>query len=74
MTARNLSFVSCLCLAIFSYARSCVCRNWRSPSNWQMNLPHSVTPMLNSMKNLNELLLIIIVAVVPVRHRPTWPG
>jgi cytochrome c oxidase subunit 2 len=35
-----------------------------APSDWQINLPDSVTPMLDQIKSFNELVLIIIVAVV----------
>ncbi len=63
MKARVLSFVSCLCSAIFWQGRSAFAATG-APSNWQINLPHSVTPMLDSMKSFNELLLIIIVAIV----------
>lgn len=31
---------------------------------WQIDLPNSVTPMLDRMKNFNDLLLVIIVAIV----------
>ncbi len=35
-----------------------------APEPWQIDLPASVTPMLDHMKNFNELLLVIIVAIV----------
>ena len=63
MKARVLSFVSCLGLAIFWHGRSAFAAVG-APSDWQINLPHSVTPMLDSMKSFNELLLMIIVATV----------
>ncbi len=63
MKARVLSFVSCLCSAIFWQGSSAFAAIG-APSDWQINLPHSVTPMLDSMKSFNELLLIIIVAIV----------
>ncbi len=63
MKARVLSFVSCMCLAMFGDSRSAFAEIG-APSDWQINLPHSVTPMLDEMKGFNELLLVIIVAIV----------
>ncbi len=63
MKARVLLFVSCLCSAIFWHGHSAFAAIG-APSDWQINLPHSVTPMLDSMKSFNELVLIIIVAIV----------
>jgi len=63
MKARILSFVSIVCLAICADARDAFA-TIGAPSDWQINLPDSVTPMLDSMKTFNELVLIIIVAVV----------
>jgi len=63
MKARVLSFVAVLCLAIFSPAEDAFAAIG-APSDWQINLPDSVTPMLDQMKSFNDLVLIIIVAVV----------
>ena len=63
MKARVLSFVAVSCLAIFSHVDDAFAAIG-APSNWQINLPDSVTPMLDQIKSFNELVLIIIVAVV----------
>ena len=63
MKARSLLFVSSLCLAIFWNGRSAFAAIG-APSDWQINLPDFVTPMLDQMKGFNDLLLIIIVAIV----------
>jgi len=63
MKARVLSFVPILCLAIFAHVPNAFAAIG-APQDWQVNLPHSVTPMLDSMKSFNELLLIIIVPIV----------
>src|SRR5208337_4613337 len=63
MRARILTFVSIVCLAIFADAPDAFAAIG-APSDWQINLPDSVTPMLDSMKSFNDLVLIIIVAIV----------
>ena len=63
MKARILSFVSIVCLAICADAQDAFAAIG-APSDWQINLPDSVTPMLDSMKSFNDLVLIIIVAIV----------
>ncbi|HWJ17532.1 MAG TPA: cytochrome c oxidase subunit II [Geobacterales bacterium] len=63
MTARVLSLVATLCLAMFSHVEDAFAAIG-APSDWQINLPDSVTPMLDQIKSFNELVLIIIVAVV----------
>jgi cytochrome c oxidase subunit II len=63
MKARVLSFVAVLCLAISVGVQNAFAAVG-APSDWQVNLPDSVTPMLDQMKSFNELVLIIIVAVV----------
>ena len=63
MKARVLSFVAVLCLTIFSRIEDSFAAIG-APSDWQINLPDSVTPMLDQMKSFNDLVLIIIVAVV----------
>ena len=35
-----------------------------APHEWQIGLPDSVTPMLDSMKSFNDLLLVIIIVIV----------
>jgi len=63
MKARVLSFATALCLAIMSHSDSAFA-TIGAPSDWQIDLPDSVTPMLDQMKSFNELVLIIIVAIV----------
>lgn len=63
MKARVLSIVAVLCLTIFSRIEDSFAAIG-APSDWQINLPDSVTPMLDQMKSFNDLVLIIIVAVV----------
>ena len=63
MKARVLSFVAVLCLAISVGVQNAFAAVG-APSDWQVNLPDSVTPMLDQMKSFNELVLIIIVAIV----------
>ena len=63
MKARVLSFVPILCLAIFAHVPNALAAVG-APQDWQVNLPHSVTPILDQMKSFNELLLIIIVPIV----------
>ncbi len=63
MKARILSFVSIVCLAICADAQDAFAAIG-APSDWQINLPDFVTPMLDSMKSFNDLVLIIIVAIV----------
>ena len=63
MKARVLSFVAVLCLAISVGVQNAFAAVG-APSDWQVNLPDSVTPLLDQMKSFNELLLIIIVAIV----------
>ena len=63
MKARVVSFVAVLCLAIFADVQNAFAAIG-APSDWQINLPDSVTPMLDEMKSFNQLVLIIIVATV----------
>ncbi len=63
MKARPLLFAGLLCIATLSGVERCLARVG-APEPWQIGLPDSVTPMLDSMKGFNELLLFIIVAVV----------
>ncbi len=35
-----------------------------SPKNWQMDLPEAATPLMESMRSFNNLVLIIIIAIV----------
>lgn len=63
MKARVLSFVAVLCLAIFVGVKNAFAAIG-APRDWQINLPNSVTPILDEMKSFNELVLIIIVAIV----------
>ncbi len=63
MKARVLSSVAFLCLAIFWHVEDSFAAIG-APRDWQINLPDSVTPMLDQMKSFNELVLIIIVAIV----------
>ena len=63
MKARVFSLASVLCLAIFAGVEQALAAVG-APRDWQVNLPDSVTPILDQMKSFNELLLIIIVAIV----------
>ena len=63
MKARVLSFVAVLCLAIVSRIGTASAAVG-APRDWQIDLPDSVTPMLDMMKSFNDFVLIIIVAVV----------
>jgi cytochrome c oxidase subunit 2 len=63
MKARFISFVAVLCLAITVDVQNAFAAIG-APRDWQINLPDSVTPMLDSMKNFNQLLNIIIIAIV----------
>ena len=63
MKARVFSLASILCLAIFTGAEQALAAVG-APRDWQVNLPDSVTPILDQMKSFNGLLLIIIVPIV----------
>jgi cytochrome c oxidase subunit II len=63
MKARPLFFAGMVCSAAFFGARPSAAEVG-APEPWQVGLPHSVTPMLDSMKSFNEFLTIIIVAIV----------
>jgi len=63
MKARFFSFVFASCFAVVLHARNAFAA-MGAPQEWQVNLPESVTPILDQMKSFNELLLIIIVAIV----------
>jgi len=62
MKARVFSLASVLCLAIFAGVEQALAAVG-APRDWQVNLPDSVTPILDQMKSFNGLLLIIIVPI-----------
>jgi cytochrome c oxidase subunit 2 len=63
MKARHVAIACCGGLAGLIGARPALAAVG-APVEWQTGLPESVTPMLDSMKTFNELLLILIVAIV----------
>src|SRR6478672_12371565 len=63
MKARVFSLASILCLALFAGVEQALAAVG-APSDWQVNLPDSVTPILDQIKSFNGLLLIIIIPVV----------
>lgn len=63
MKARVFSLASILCLAVFARVEQAFAAVG-APRDWQVNLPDSVTPILDQMKSFNGLLLIIIVPIV----------
>ncbi len=63
MKARVLSLMVVLCLAVLSHVEGAFAAIG-APTDWQISLPNSVTPILDEMKSFNQLVLIIIVAIV----------
>jgi cytochrome c oxidase subunit II len=63
MRAKLLLLSGIFCFAVIFGGGSSLAATG-APEPWQVNLPDSVTPMLDHMKNFNELLLVIIVAIV----------
>lgn len=63
MKARVLSLMVVLCLAVLSHVEDAFAAIG-APTDWQISLPDSVTPILDEMKSFNQLVLIIIVAIV----------
>jgi cytochrome c oxidase subunit II len=63
MKARFILFAGMACSAAFFGARPSFAEVG-APEPWQIGLPRSVTPMLDSMTSFNEFLTIIIVAIV----------
>ncbi len=64
MRARMAFFAGFTCFAAVFGADGASAGTVGAPEPWQISLPKSVTPMLDSMKSFNELLLVIVVAVV----------